>query len=164
MSSPLSATFTKMPVPCLTQLREYGFSSEEQFLTRYPGGRCDQYQLNRREALIRYYLFGMCAVFALALYDRTRWQIVGVFDRRERRVPRHLACRRANGWYSDARGPGLTEAILLAPYRSRPNVHLEIRDMATVDVKAIFLRHPYHNHQARSVHLDALIPGLPNPG
>ena len=136
------------------RLRDCGFASRDEFLTRYPGAK---FQAPADDAdLQEFYLHGMCAPFALALADRTGWELVGLHASRDADDPPvHLLCRAPDGTLADARGWGL-DADMAMEGMSYARHLLP----ATRETVLRFLRHP-GIHRLAAAHVDdLLVPGF----
>jgi len=149
-----------VPVPTQERLLECGFANMEQLRRTHSPDRTEVYEFRDREEIENFYLQGHCAVLAMAIQRRTGWQMVGIFDTWEDRVPRHVACRTPDGRYVDARGFDLDEAQFKDGYVVWPDCPPDVRDMSFEHVAGVFPRHPFHHDLAEREHLDLLLPEL----
>lgn len=130
-----------------------GFRTVEEFHERYPDGRfCSP---SNHADLVEFYLHGMCAPFALALQERTGWDLVGLYSTLDSQdAPFHVLCRSPDGSLADARGTGMD--VESARQGMGGGHHL----LEMTRAQALrFLRHP-GLHRLAAEHLDVLLPEL----
>ncbi len=86
------------------------------------------------------YMFGQCMVMAATLARRYGWQLVGIFEDGEQRVPRHVGVQRPDGRYADARGVRQSEEEFLLVRGQIHHRGQEIRPMSLDQFKDIWGR------------------------
>lgn len=151
---------TIVPEPTPERLTECGFQDIEHLKRCFPGNQIHVYSFANRSEMETYYLRGWCSVLALAIHERTRWPIVGVFDPWEERHPMHVACRAPDGSYVDAQGAGQGLGEFSDPYKKWSDCPIVVREMSPSHVLACFPLHPHYHDLARDEHLDILLPDL----
>lgn len=137
----------------LETLEAHGFRTVEEFHERYPEGRFSAPP--EGGDLQEFYLHGMCAPFALALQERTGWDLVGLYSTLDPQdAPFHVLCRAPDGGLADARGTGMD----MATARQGMGGGHHLVEMTRAQALR-FLRHP-GLHRLAAEHIDVLLPDL----